>query len=151
MQAGGRRFEPCHVHQLFLWLQSSSQIHLCPNLSVLVPAVHGLCTNGLLDRDCAYWSRRHSVSGYRCDFIGSTVELFQSFALHLQLHLEILLEDLRIAWSKQLGDPLIGYASGTQTCGIRGAKQEPDVGIKRRWKRGPRSNHGCTRGCLWVP
>src|SRR5713101_7039047 len=35
------------------------------------------------------------------------------FALHLQLHLRILLEDLRVALAKHLRYPLIGYASGT--------------------------------------
>jgi hypothetical protein len=72
----------------------------------------GLCTNyarmQLLHHDCAHRSRtswRH--------FIRPSVELLQGFALHLQLHLRILLEDLRVALTKQLRYPLVGYASGT--------------------------------------
>ena len=76
----------------------------------------------LLQRDCANWSRQQNVRGHRCYFVGSTVELFQRFALHLQLHLGILLEDLRVALAKHLSYPLIGYSSGTQPCGIRGAE-----------------------------
>src|SRR5258708_2298778 len=76
----------------------------------------------LLQRDCANWNRQQNVRGHRCYFVGSTVELFQSFALHLQFHLGILLEDLRVALAKHLSNPLIGYSSGTQPCGIRGAE-----------------------------
>jgi len=88
-----------------------------------------LCTNcarmGLLQRDCAHWSRHQSVSGRRCYLIGSTVELFQGFALHLR----ILLEDLRIALAKHLGYPLIGYAASTQPRGISGTQVvNPKVG-----------------------
>jgi len=76
----------------------------------------------LLHRDCAHWSRHQNFSGHRCYFVGSTVELCQSFALHLQLHLVILLEDFRVALTKHLSYPLIGYSSGTQPSGICGAK-----------------------------
>jgi hypothetical protein len=80
-----------------------------------------LCTNcarmRLLHRDCAQWSRQNA-SGDRCHFVGSTVKLFQSLALHLQFHLRILLEDLRFALAEHLGCPFIGCASGTQPCGI---------------------------------
>jgi hypothetical protein len=37
-----------------------------------------------------------------CHFVRSTVELLQGFALHPQLHLGILLEDLRVALAEQL-------------------------------------------------
>jgi hypothetical protein len=47
-----------------------------------------------------------------------TVHFFQSSTLHLQLHLRVLLEDLRVALSKHLRYPLVGYSSGAQTCGI---------------------------------
>ena len=64
-----------------------------------------------------------------CHFVGSTIELFQSLALHLQLHLRILLEDLRVALAKHLGYPFIGYASSTQPCCIRGTKiVNPKIG-----------------------
>jgi hypothetical protein len=42
-----------------------------------------------LHRDYAHSSRDKSVSGGRCHFICSTIELFQSFALHLQLSFEL--------------------------------------------------------------
>ena len=54
----------------------------------------------------AYFFGRH--------FIGTTVELFQSLALHLQFNLRILLEDLRVPLAKHLRDPLVRYASGAQ-------------------------------------
>jgi len=44
----------------------------------------------LLQCDCVHWRGRQNVSDHRLYFVGSTVELFQSFALHLQLHLGIL-------------------------------------------------------------
>jgi hypothetical protein len=39
----------------------------------------------------------------------------QSLALHLQFHLRILFEDLRVSLAKPLCEPLVGYASGTQS------------------------------------
>src|SRR4029077_19000581 len=61
--------------------------------------------------------------------VGSTVELFQSFALHLQFHLRILFEDLRVALAKHLSHPLVGYSSGAQPCGIHGAEVvNPKIG-----------------------
>jgi hypothetical protein len=87
-----------------------------------------LCTKcarmRLLHRNCAHWSRHQNVSGDRCHFVGSTVDLFQRFALHLQLHLRILLEDLRVALAEHLSHPLIGYASGTQPCKVNYAKHQ---------------------------
>src|ERR1700682_5063649 len=52
----------------------------------------------------------------------AAVEFLQSFALHLQFHLGILLEDLRVSLAKHLSHPLIGYASSTQPRGIRESK-----------------------------
>jgi hypothetical protein len=49
---------------------------------------------GLLYRDCAHCNRHQNISGRRCHFVGSTVELFQGLALHRQFHFGILLEDL---------------------------------------------------------
>ena len=40
------------------------------------------------------------------------VELLQSFALHLQFHLRILLEDLRVSLTKHLCYPLVGHTTG---------------------------------------
>ena len=76
-----------------------------------------------------HWSRHQSVDDNRHHFVGSTIELFQSFAVHLQLHLRILLEDLRVALTKHLSHPLIGNASSTQPLGIRGTRVvNPKVG-----------------------
>src|SRR6266851_2936847 len=88
----------------------------------------GLCTNcarmRLLRHDCAHWSRTS-----RHHFVRPTVELLQGFALHLQLHLRILLEDLRVSLAKHLSHPLIGYPAGAQPRGIRGSKVvDPEVG-----------------------
>jgi len=44
-------------------------------------------------------------------FAGPAVELLQSFALHLQFHLRILLEDLRVSLAKHLSQPFIGCHS----------------------------------------
>jgi hypothetical protein len=50
--------------------------------------------------------------------IGTAVELLQSIPLHLQFHLRILLEDLRLSLAKHLCDPLVRYPSGTEAVGI---------------------------------
>jgi hypothetical protein len=64
-----------------------------------------------------------------CRFVRSTVELLQGFALHPQLHLGILLEDLRVASGKQLRYPFVGYASCAQPCGIgRAQVVSPKIG-----------------------
>jgi hypothetical protein len=44
---------------------------------------------GLLHRDCAHWSGHQNACDRRCNLIGSTIELSQSFALHLRLHRRI--------------------------------------------------------------
>jgi len=66
--------------------------------------------------------RAHSFTSRRSHLAGSAVELLQGFALHLQFHLGILLEDLRVSLAKHLRHPLIRYASSTQPRGIGGAK-----------------------------
>lgn len=92
--------------------------------------VHELCTNASLEHLGTQWRGRKSIGlPYWYHFVGSTVELLQGFALHPQLHLGILLEDLRIALAEQLRYPLVGYASCAQPCGIRGAQVvNPKVG-----------------------
>ena len=47
-----------------------------------------------------------------------TIDLLQGLALHLQFHLRIFLEDLRVTLPKHLGYPLVGYTSRTQPCGV---------------------------------
>ena len=58
-------------------------------------------------RTC-FFSRRAWSFGRH--FIGAAVELLQGLALHLQLHLRVFLEDLRVSLAKHLCDPLVGYA-----------------------------------------
>jgi hypothetical protein len=89
---------------------------------VLTPDCTRTVHEWVIARDCEHWHRRQSVSGYRCRFVGSTVEFYQCFALPLQLHLRILLEDLRVALMEHLSHPLIGDPSGTQPCGISGSE-----------------------------
>ena len=85
-----------------------------------------LCTNcarmRLLHGDCAQWSRQKSVRIGHCHFVGSAVEFVQGFALHLQFHLRILFEDLRVALAKHLSYPFVGNAARTEPRGIRRAK-----------------------------
>ena len=50
--------------------------------------------------------------------IRTAVELLQSLALHLQFHLRVLFEDLRVSLAKHLCDPLVRYPSGTEPGGI---------------------------------
>ena len=90
--------------------------------SIIRAHVHELCTNGSLDHLCAQRCLPKSTGIPRFHFVGSTVELLQCFALHPQLHLRILLEDLRVALAEQLCYPLVGYASGAQPCGVSGTE-----------------------------
>jgi len=55
-------------------------------------------------------------------FIGPAIDFVQCFPLHLQLHLRILLEHLRIALTKHLDDPLIRHASGAKPRSIGGSQ-----------------------------
>ena len=79
------------------------------------------CTNRALIR-ALHHDRAHSFTRRRSHLAGSAVELLQGFALHLQFHLGILLEDLRVSLAKHLRHPLIRYAPSTQPRGIGGAK-----------------------------
>jgi hypothetical protein len=76
------------------------------------------CTNRALIRSL-YDDRAHFILIRRGHFAGPAVELLQSFALHLQFHLRIIFEDLRVSLAKHLSHPFIGYASGTQPRGIK--------------------------------
>jgi RHS repeat-associated protein len=69
-----------------------------------------------------YDDRAHFIRIRRGHFAGPAVELLQSFALHLQFHLRILFEDLRVSLAKHLSHPFIAYASGTQPRGISGSR-----------------------------
>jgi len=70
-------------------------------------------TNRALIRSLHH-DRAHSFTSRRSHLAGSAVELLQGFALHLQFHLGILLEDLRVSLAKHLRHPLIRNASSTQ-------------------------------------
>src|SRR6266436_860997 len=108
LQAGGRRFDPGHVHQ---FLPDCKRLKKITSARMLRYS-RTVCTNASLDHLCAQWRGRQSVSLRGYHFVGSTVELLQCFALHPQLHLGVLLEDLRVALAEQLSDPFVGYASG---------------------------------------
>jgi hypothetical protein len=41
------------------------------------------------------------------------LDLFQGFAIHLQLHLGVFLEDLRVSLAQHLSHPLIRHSSST--------------------------------------
>jgi hypothetical protein len=46
--------------------------------------------------------------------VGLLVDLLEGLALHLKLHLRVLLEDLGVALPQPLRDPFIGNAAGTE-------------------------------------
>ena len=56
----------------------------------------------LLHSDRAQWNRQGIYGVHRCSLVGLTIDLVQSFAFHLQFHLRILFEDLRVALTKHL-------------------------------------------------
>ena len=47
------------------------------------------------------------------------IQFRECLALHLQLHLRILLENLRVVLAQELRDPFVGHASGAQASRIR--------------------------------
>jgi hypothetical protein len=51
--------------------------------------------------------------------VGLPIELQQKLTLHLQLHLRVLLEDLGVTLTQQLGDPFVGNAASRKPGGIR--------------------------------
>jgi len=61
-------------------------------------------------------------------FVGKPIELSQRFALHLQLHLGILLHNLRVAPAKHLSYPFVCYTAGAEPSRVGGAKVvDPEV------------------------
>jgi hypothetical protein len=56
----------------------------------------------LLHSDRAQWNRQGIYGVHRCSLVGLTIGLVQSLAFHLQFHLRILFEDLRVALTKHL-------------------------------------------------
>ena len=75
---------------------------------------------GLLHRDYAHWSSQQIIS-CRCHFIGSAIR-FRGPRASSATSLRILFEDLRVGLAKHLRYPLVSYSSGTQPCGVCGAK-----------------------------
>ena len=62
-------------------------------------------------------------------FTSLAIELGQRLALHLELHLRILLKHLSVCLPEHLRHPLVGHATRTEPCGVRGAEIiEPEVG-----------------------
>ena len=51
--------------------------------------------------------------------VGGPVHLLQRFAFHLQFHLRVLLEHLRVPLPKELRHPLVGDATCTETSRVR--------------------------------
>ena len=82
-----------------------------PNRAKTVPIARSLHGHRARMRTC-FFSRCTCFFGKH--FIRMAVELLQSLALHLQFHLRILLEDLRVSLAKHLCDPLVRYSSGAQ-------------------------------------
>ncbi len=56
------------------------------------------------------------------NFISVPVEFRQGLALHLQLHLRVFLEDLRVSLAKHLCDPLVAYTSSAEPRGVSRAQ-----------------------------
>ena len=77
------------------------------------PTVPKLCQIDFTEHRCARIQRH---------FIGLAVNFLQSFSLHLQFHLRITFEGLRVPLAKQLCHPLGGYAARTEASGIRGSQ-----------------------------
>src|SRR5216683_7622616 len=70
-----------------------------------------------------FWtSLNHRCARIQRHFIGLAVDFLQSFSLHLQLHLRVAFEDLRVPLAKQLCHPLIGHAARTEESGVRGSQ-----------------------------
>src|SRR6266446_4661345 len=72
-----------------------------------------LCQILLLNRSCARFQRH---------LVGLAVHFLEGLSLHLQFHLRILSEDLCVALSKELCNPLVGDAACTEPRGIGGAQ-----------------------------
>ena len=86
-QAALRPDMNCSIHSRVL-------ANITPNpITVFAPTVHEWF---IAPRLCT-WEPPSEHQRYRCYFVGSTIELNQCFALHLQFHLRILLEDSRVA------------------------------------------------------
>src|SRR5208283_6140421 len=80
------------------------------------------------------WFRIRTCSAW---FASPAVQLCQRFALHLELHLRILLEYLRVSLPYHLRHPLVGHAARTQPRGERGTKIiEPEIPNLSLPKRG---------------
>src|SRR6266436_4976129 len=96
-----------------------------PTLLLIRAVIFGLtvpklCQILLLNRGCARIQRH---------LIGLAVHFVQSLSLHLQFHLRILLEDLGVALSKELCNPLVGDTACTEPRRIGGAQViDPEVG-----------------------
>jgi len=74
----------------------------------------------------------------RCAAISSFSAPCWSLALHLQLHLRVLLENLRVSLPQQLCDPLVGNAAGTEPRRV-GGTQVVDAEIRNASKYRDRS------------
>src|SRR6266480_4916046 len=112
-QAALRPDMNCFIH-------SKALPNFTPNPSHLLPHCAKLCQILLLNRSCARFQRH---------LVGLTVHFLQGLSLHLQFHLRILFEDLCVALSKELCNPLVDDTACTEPRRIGGAQViDPEVG-----------------------
>ena len=115
----------CAIH--YKALPSSSLSKTKPFWPLTVPK---LCQNSFLRQSAlteSSLSRIHAL--IRRHFVCPPVDFLKSLSLHLQLHLRILLEDVRVALSKQPNHPFVGHAAGAQSrCVSRAQVVDPKVG-----------------------
>jgi hypothetical protein len=75
------------------------------------------------------WSLLIGCASSDSHFVDYTVEFLQGFSFHRQLQLRVLFEDLRIALSKQLPDPLVFRDARTEPrsiCGVEDKRRLPE-------------------------
>src|SRR5262249_9668599 len=89
-----------------------------------------------LSQNTANSSARLSQNSRR--LVRRAIELLQRLGLHLQLHLRVLLEPLRVALPKKLRHPFVGHAASAQPCRVRRAQVvDPEERHLRALQRQP--------------
>src|ERR1035438_1392867 len=102
------------------------------------------CTNRALIGSLHH-VRAHFLPTRRGHFAGPAIEGAQSFVLHLQLHLRILLEDLRVSLAKHLCHPLVRYASGTEPLRLL-SREGGELHVRRTHATDREASHNHHRG-----
>ena len=80
-------------------------------LQSFASTVPELCQNPTLDRVCC--AKIHPA------LVSLAVQFCQRLALHLKLHVRVLLEYLRVALPKQLRHPFVRHAACAEACCVR--------------------------------